>query len=54
MMALDFFSSSSSDSAALGGLTGGKVASRFPEGVQNRSETLQFQSFQQTAALKTI
>lgn len=32
MMALDFFSSSSSDSAAFGGLMGGRVASRFTEG----------------------
>lgn len=48
MMALDFFSSSSSDSTAFGGLTGGRVASRFTEGIQNRSETLQFPSSQQT------
>lgn len=31
MMALDFFSSSSSESAAFGGLTGGRAASRFTE-----------------------
>lgn len=56
MMALDFFSSSSSESAAFGGFTGGRAVSRFTEGGQNRSETLQFQSSQQTGsgALKIV
>lgn len=41
MMALDFFSTSSSESAAFGGLIGGRVASRFTtgEGEENLSIT---------------
>lgn len=46
MMALDFFSSSSSESTDFGGLTGGRVASRFTERAKNRSKTLQFLSSQ--------
>lgn len=44
MMALDFFSSSSSESAAFRGLTGGSAASRFTAG----QDSLQFQSSQCT------
>lgn len=55
MMALDFFSSSSSDSAAFGGLTGGKVASRFTERGKNRFKIFQTRlSSTGSRALKTL